>query len=187
MQIPTFETPQQKVTLQELRRDQLILDVGAGGEGIVARLGGKQVCAVDIRMDEIREARIHDPPAQWLVADGRRLCFADNTFDMVTFWFSLGYFRTAENKRESLSEAYRVLQDDGILSIKAAQINCEEERFIFRVLYIFPDGTLSSVGYGVKGGQEQTMKSMKDLIENAGFKCKNCKSHGHWFEIIAGK
>ncbi|MCF2135811.1 MAG: class I SAM-dependent methyltransferase [Candidatus Thorarchaeota archaeon] len=187
MQIPTFEPPQQTVSLEELRGDRLILDVGAGGEGIVARLGRSRVCAVDIRMDEIREARIHDPPSQWLVADGRDLCFADNTFDMVTFWFSLGYFRTAENKTRAIREAYRVLQNGGILSIKAAQITCEEERFIFRVLYTFPDGTLSSVGYGVRGNQEQTMKSMRELIEDTGFECKSCKDHGHWFEIIAVK
>ncbi len=185
--ISTFETPQQTVTLQSLPEHGRILDIGAGGEGIVARLGGRAVCAVDIRMDEIREARIHDPPASWFVADGRSLCFGDTVFEMATFWFSMGYLRDRDNKIRALEETFRVLQQGGTLSIKGARITCDEEKLIIRILYIFPDGTVSSVGYGVRGRQGQTIASMREMIESVGFVCRTHRDHGHWFEIEALK
>jgi 2-polyprenyl-3-methyl-5-hydroxy-6-metoxy-1,4-benzoquinol methylase len=57
----TFEVPTQKIRLDRLPQGEPILDIGGGGEGLVSRIEGARVCAIDIRMDEIREARIHDP------------------------------------------------------------------------------------------------------------------------------
>lgn len=182
-----FSTPEQTIHLSRISDEGIILDIGAGGEGIVARLEGNRVCAADVRLDEIREARIHDPPANWFVTDGRNLCFADSVFDVITFWFSLGYFRTAENKLKALTEAFRVLRNGGKLMVTAAHNDCKEEIFIFRALFIFPDGTPSKVGYGVRGGQNQTADTTVELIKDAGFSVQTIDSHEHWFSVVAVK
>ena len=60
-----YSTPIQEITLKPIQTDGLILDIGGGGEGLVSRIEGAKVCAVDIRMSEIREAQIHAPPSNW--------------------------------------------------------------------------------------------------------------------------
>lgn len=50
-----FETPLQIIELDNISRFNNILDIGAGGEGLAARIGRERVYGVDIRIDEIRE------------------------------------------------------------------------------------------------------------------------------------
>ena len=117
-----YSTQVQEIALRYLETDGLILDIGGGGEGLVSRIMGSKVCAVDIRMSEIREAQIHGPPANWFVGDGQALCFQDDVFDIITLWFSLGYMSDWSVKRSVLEEAYRVLNEGGKLSILASNI-----------------------------------------------------------------
>jgi len=183
----TFEAPMQRIRLDRLPQGEPILDVGAGGEGLVSRIEGARVCAIDIRMDEIREARIHDPPSNWFVGDGRALCFRDSSFQVATLWFSLGYMRDWETKHQVMKEVQRVLKPDGVVSIMASKIVCKEDRFLFRVVYTLPDGTISQTGYGVRGKQDQTLESASRLLEDMGFRLERTQEHEHWFEILAVK
>ena len=68
-----FETPLQEIELRHVRQEGLIIDVGGGGEGLVSRVEASRVCAVDINLNKIREALIHDLESQWLLSDGRTL------------------------------------------------------------------------------------------------------------------
>jgi 2-polyprenyl-3-methyl-5-hydroxy-6-metoxy-1,4-benzoquinol methylase len=52
-----FETPLQIMELDDISKFNRILDIGAGGEGLAARIGKEKVYGVDIRIDEIRELR----------------------------------------------------------------------------------------------------------------------------------
>ncbi len=183
----TFEAPIQKISLNRPPQGEPILDVGGGGEGLVSRIEGVRVCAIDIRMDEIREARIHDPPSNWFVGDGRVLCFRDASFQVATLWFSLGYMRDWETKRQVMKEVQRVLKPEGVMSIMASKIVCKEDRFLFRVVYTLPDGTISQTGYGVRGKQDQTLESASRLLEDVGFRLERTQEHEHWFEILAVK
>ena len=105
-----FETPLQHIELLELPSEDLILDIGGGGEGLASRIGKQRVCSVDFRISEIREAQIHDAPANWFVCDGRALCFVNSSFDYATLWFSLGYMRDDVTKKKVLNEVFRVLK-----------------------------------------------------------------------------
>lgn len=183
----TFEAPIQKIRLGRLPDGEIILDVGGGGEGLVSRIEGARVCAIDIRIDEIREARIHGPPSNWFVGDGSALCFRDSSFQVATLWFSLGYMRDWETKRQVMKEVQRVLKPEGVVSIMASKIVCKEDRFLFRVLYTLPDGTISNTGYGVRGKQNQTLESVSRLLEDMGFGLERTQEHEHWFEILAVK
>ena len=181
----TFEVPTQEIRLNRLPQGENILDVGGGGEGLVSRIEGARVCAIDIRMDEIREARIHDPPSNWFVGDGGALCFRNSSFQVATLWFSLGYMRDWEIKHKVMKEVQRVLKQDGVVSIMASKIVCKEDRFLFRVVYTLPDGTISQTGYGVRGKQDQTLESISRLLEDIGFRLERAQEHEHWFEILA--
>ena len=69
----------------------------------------------------------------------------------------------------------------------ASKIACEEDRFLIRILYTLPDGTISQTGYGVKGKQNQTLESVSRLLKDMGFRLERTQEHEHWFEILAVK
>lgn len=186
-QSSTYTTSIQKIALKQIQTEGLILDVGGGGEGLVSRIGGTKVCAVDIRMSEIREAQIHGPPSNWFVGDGQVLCFQENVFDVVTLWFSLGYMSDWSIKQRVLEEAHRVLGKSGRLSILAIRIQESCERLTFWGHFTFPDGMTSQVGYGVRGGQEQTLGPITELLSDIGFKIRSHEDNNEWFEIQAIK
>lgn len=179
------ETDIQKISLKRLDSEGLILDIGGGGEGLVSRIEGERVCAVDIRMSEIREARIHGAPANWIVGDGEQLSFQDSSFDMVTLWFSLGYMREWSIKRNVLEEVQRVLKKQGTVSIMASKIPGLVDQFVFWALFTLPDGTQSQTGYGVRGNQGQTLERVVDLVDQLDFEVLNYEDHGEWFSLTA--
>lgn len=178
-------SPVQTIYLDDLPKDRLILDIGGGGEGLVSRIGGKRVCAVDYRMSEILEAKIHGPPANWFVADAMSLPFQDRSFDMVTLWFSLGYMTGWTTKERIMAQSFRALKTEGDLSIYAGRIDCREEHFIFNALFILPDGTVSKVGYGVQGNQGQTIDRVCSLLKKVGFDDLQVEDNDWWFKVHA--
>jgi ubiquinone/menaquinone biosynthesis C-methylase UbiE len=184
---PLLETPDQNINLRQLSGKGLILDIGGGGEGLVSRIEGERVCALDIRMSEIREAQIHGHSSNWFVADGANLCFKDEVFDIVTLWFSLGYISDWNTKREVLEAAHRVLKKSGRLSIMASHISGSNERFIFWATFTLPDGTRSKIGYGVKGDQNQTLPRILELVTKVGFSQHLQEDHGEWFKVESRK
>jgi ubiquinone/menaquinone biosynthesis C-methylase UbiE len=182
-----LSSPVQTIHLDDLPKGRLILDIGGGGEGLVSRIGGKCVCAVDYRMSEILEAKIHGPPANWFAADARSLPFRDRSFDMVTLWFSLEYMAGRTTKERIFTESFGALKRGGDLSIYAGRIDCKKERFIFNALFILPDGTVSKVGYGVQGNQGQTIDSVCSLLKKVGFDGLQIEDNDWWFKIHAHK
>lgn len=178
---PVFEPPVQRILLEDIKGEGLILDIGGGGEGLVARLAGSRVCAVDVNIDKIREARIYNEHANWFNCDGASLCFKDASFDVATLWFSLGYMRTWRMKERVLQEVYRVLKDGARLSIWACRIDCEEQGLLLRTDIVFPDGTLSRFGFGVAGQQNQTPDTIMRILDSAGFAIENAREEDYVF------
>lgn len=138
-------------------------------------------------MSEIREAQIHSHSSNWFVADGRYPCFKDEIFDSVTLWFSLGFMSDWSIKRAVLEAAHRVLKKKGKLSIMASRIPDQGDSLIFWATFTFPDGTLSKTGYGVKGGQNQTLPRLLELIADIGFEQHSYEDHGEWFKVESRK
>ncbi len=182
-----FRPPIQKVCLNSIDVGGLILDVGGGGEGLVARIGGDKVCAVDINLDKIREARIHKESANWFNCDGRNLCFKSKVFDMATLWFALGYMRTWQMKESVLREVYRVLKDEALLSIWACRVDCEEAAAIIRTDISFPNGTTSRFGFGLVGQQDQTLETVSMLLESVGFTVERILNQDYVFYVSCKK
>jgi ubiquinone/menaquinone biosynthesis C-methylase UbiE len=181
------ESPMQRILLDKLPKNRRILDIGGGGEGLVSRIGGSMVIAVDYRMSEILEARIHNPPVNWIVSDARHLPFCLKSFDMATLWFSLGYMKDWTIKERALSQVFETLRIDGELSILASRIDCREEHYIFNALFTLPDGTTVKVGYGVHGNQEQTLERVCSLLRKVGFTEIHEEDNNWWFKVRAIK
>jgi len=138
-------------------------------------------------MSEIREAQIHGQSSNWIASDGSTLCFKDQVFDVVTLWFSLGYMSDWNTKQSVLEEAYRVLKINGKLSILAINIPESSDNLIFWATLTLPDGTLSKTGYGVRGGQNQTLPRVVKLVTKTGFIQHQYEDHDDWFKVESRK
>ncbi|MFX1367135.1 MAG: class I SAM-dependent methyltransferase [Promethearchaeota archaeon] len=185
--ISTATTPVQRISLEQIEQAGKILDLGAGGEGLVSRLEGRRVFAVDIELQKIYEARIYPTESQWILADARKLCFRDSTFDVATFWFSLGYFSDVYSKKAALQEVHRSLKRRGFLSILAAKITCSEDRLVFKTLLSFPSGIVSKIAYGLRGNQNQDVETILQLVKDVGYQVTQSKEYEYWFRIEALK
>ncbi len=97
------------ITLSHIHADGWILDLFAGGEGVIGQLMGERVVAIDASRQELEEA-----PAGPLkvVMDARRLQFLDGTFSVATSFF--GFLYMADDDLPAVfAEVYRVLAPGG--------------------------------------------------------------------------
>lgn len=143
-----------------------ILDIGGGGEGIIGRLYGKQVLAIDNCQEELDEAP--DGFAKALM-DATCLSFADGSFDHVTFFFSL-MFMGREERRKALLEAARVLKPGGELHIWDCDIvSAYPQPFCVDVGVQLPGEEVhTTYGIGKREGQDEA--SITRMCEDAGLR-----------------
>lgn len=99
-----------ELCMRPISTDGYILDIGGGGEGIIGRLMGSSVVAIDCREDELIEAP--NGPLK-IVMDARHLTFLDCTFSAATAFFSLMYFDAEVDLRRAFEETFRVLKPGG--------------------------------------------------------------------------
>lgn len=141
-----------------------ILDIGGGGEGIIGRLYGCQVTAIDNRQEELDEA-----PEGFLkrLMDATCLQFSENTFDYATFFYTL-MFMDEETQRKAIQEAFRVIKNGGELYIwDCGIVSAYPEPFCISLEICLPQEHISTTyGVGKLGGQ--SCESIKVLCLDAG-------------------
>jgi ubiquinone/menaquinone biosynthesis C-methylase UbiE len=140
------------VTLEvkDFGSDGLILDIGGGGEGVIGRLKGRQVVAIDLYQDELDEAP--DGP-QKIVMDARKLTFPDGNFDTATAFFSMMYMKTRSDHEKVLREAWRVLKPGGrfyLWDVDISKYSATKKEAYFVPLHYQVGGFKNRTGYGVK-------------------------------------
>lgn len=93
-----------------------ILDVaaGTGTSGMALTRRGADVVACDVSPGMLSVGRLRHPGMEFVVGDGRRLPFADDTFDAVTISFGL---RNIADPEIALAEMLRVTRPGGRLVV----------------------------------------------------------------------
>ncbi|MBY9001428.1 MAG: class I SAM-dependent methyltransferase [Candidatus Heimdallarchaeota archaeon] len=162
-----------------------ILDIGGGGEGIIAQIGRERVTAVDKFQSEIDGAKQKAPEANWILADAQNLDFSDGHFDSATSFFSIMYMSN-KVKKEVFKEIYRVISDEGEFWIWDASISKEKGVFLVKIKVILPDQTVVRTGYGVSS-KIQTVNSIKEMLEEVGFNVEIIESNKQWYFMKAKK
>jgi len=88
-----YTAEKQHVDITKVEIPGRILDIGGGGEGIIARRYGDKVIAIDNRKDELEES----PDAGLkIVMDACELKFLDNSIDNATCFYSLMFIPDVE-------------------------------------------------------------------------------------------
>ena len=103
--------PKQHIVIQEIPQGNVI-DIGGGGEGVIAQIGGAGVVAIDKYISEIHEAREKALDAPWMVADATELPCQSSCFDNATAFFSCMYMPD-DAKENVFRETRRVLKNGG--------------------------------------------------------------------------
>lgn len=181
MIINALVKPKQRIQIQEMPKGSVI-DIGGGGEGIIAQAGGAGVVAIDKHMSEIHEARRKAPDRAWVVADAAELPFRDNCFDNAAAFFSCMYMPNSV-KEDVFEESQRVLKKGGEFWIWDVHMAARSKVFAVRLQVDLHGRTVKTV-YGVKA-KDQSAASICGLLQQAGFETEvitNCK---HWFLISA--
>ena len=67
-----FFTRSQKIIIDSIP-DGSVIDIGGGGEGIIAQIGNERITAIDKNQSEINEAKPNAPKANWILADATNI------------------------------------------------------------------------------------------------------------------
>lgn len=161
-----------------------ILDLGGGGEGVIGRVYGRAVTAIDIRPEELEDA-----PGDFerICMDARSLEFPDGCFDAVTAFYFLMYL-FPEDRGDVFSEAARVLKSGGRMYVwDAAYCSAFPEPHLVE-LSIDASGERIGTTYGVLG--EGMCLSRDDVLSRAaeaGLAPAEARAGGGHFYIVFEK
>lgn len=155
-----------RIEMKSIDAEGFILDIGGGGEGIIGKLNGRDVVAIDLSSEELEET---ENDALKIVMDATDLKFVPSTFAAATSFFTLLYV-DREKQEKVFSEVRRVLRDGGRFLIWDVRIPDEAEGkpfFLVQLEVSLPDEAVTT-GYGVKKSF-QDMDRFKDLAARTGF------------------
>jgi len=164
-----------------------ILDIGGGGEGVIGRLYGERVVAIDRQQSELLETQNE---ALKLVMDAREMSFVPGSFDVITCFFTLMYLPRAE-RLGVLQEARRVLKPGGAMLLWDAEIplwaDGQAEAYVVSLQVELSEASIRT-DYGVRWqGHEQSLSDCLMLAESAGFEVKEANRHGSVFSCSLQK
>lgn len=161
-----------------------ILDIGGGGEGIIGRLYGPQVLAIDNRQEELDEAPDGFEKV-WM--DARHLLFPDAHFEHVTFFYSL-MFMDAETQEQAIAQAVRVLKKGGTLHIWDSEIDrAYPDPFVVDLDIQLPSEQLHTTFGIVSDLSNQTACSIGCLCSKYGLSLEKQHTQGGQFYLMFRK
>jgi len=140
--------PKQLIMIKEIPNGR-ILDIGGGGEGGIAQVGGTRVFAVDKFMSEIREAKDKALNTPWMVADAANLPYQRDCFNNATAFFSCMYM-SEDDKENVFREIRRVLKKGGEFWVWDVNMSPRSRLFATRLRVDFQENRSINTVYGVK-------------------------------------
>ena len=160
-----------------------ILDIGGGGEAVIGQIYKDRVTAIDNCEEELEEAP--DCCSKQLM-DATELLFPDDSFDNVTFFYTLMYM-TTEEQQKSIREAARVLKAGKWMHIWDCDIrSAYPEPFVIDL--DIKSGTLKiHTAYGIVKRDAQSSDSIVHLLENAGLRIESLQEKDGQFHIQCRK
>ena len=157
-----------------------ILDIGGGGEGVIGRVYGPQVTAIDISAEELAEA---PEGFEKLVMDAGDMTFPDASFDHVTAFYSF-LFISKDRHTQVFSEIARVLRPGGELHVWDCEVASAYPEPFTVELDIDANGEPIHTTYGIlEKDCVQTADGFINSCENMGFLLLGKDRHNNQFHL----
>ncbi|MCJ7695310.1 MAG: class I SAM-dependent methyltransferase [Anaerolineaceae bacterium] len=174
--------------IPDFKSEGFVLDIGGGGEGVIGRLKGRDVVAIDNYKQELEDS-VEGPLK--IVMDAKELMFLDETFNTATAFFTMMYIKNTEDQQKVLSEIWRVLKPRGRLHIWDLDLDelpqTDKEFYLVKLRYLvgtFETGT----GYGMRWPTEPHSETYyKQLAEKTGFQLLSAERVKHTFYHLYSK
>jgi len=161
------------------RKPNLSLEVGCGDgyfSEMVSNLS-KKIAAVDVNK-RIADSVLREKNVTFKIADGRKLPFKGNTFDLV---FSVDVVEHIDEDQQFINESLRVLKKNGLLIL----VTPNKQRFSNRILSLLGINRRYPLilGHDFMGEEvihirEYAKNSLLKLINESRFKTKNVEIRG---------
>jgi len=159
-----------------------ILDIGGGGEGVIGKLKGEQVIAIDPSKRELEQAAAG--PLK-IIMDATDMQFLYETFNTVTSFYTLMYIKEVDAHKDVFGEVYRVLTPGGRFLIWDAifppRLDEKKDIVVFRLTLKLSEEEIDAE-YGVlwpEGGRG--VAYYVELAESAGFEAVLQREEGQRF------
>ncbi len=181
----TFE--KQELVLPDFAAEGWILDIGGGGEGVIGRLKGSQVVAIDLYSWGMRRT----PPGPLkLVMDATDLKFLDESFGAVTSFFTLMYM-SPEQQDKAMREAFRVLKPGGKMRIWDVDLpvspDPKKDLAVYPFVFRLPKETVET-GYGTPFPKQQmNLSYYSRMAREVGFTVEEQEVVGSTFRLVLQK
>lgn len=176
--IKDYEMNTQLIDLSEIKLSGRTLDIGGGGEGVIAKHTKGNVIIIDKRADELEET---EDIGIKVVMDATDLKFLDNYFDNITCFYSFMYMSDEAIERVLL-ECRRVLREGGELHIWDTELPSTEDVILVPVEVKFIDDSISTT-YGIRGSGPQKFENIIRLIDKSGMEIVGDSRAGNSFYI----
>lgn len=170
----------QSVDLSALCLEGLVLDVGGGGEGIIAQCKREEIVVIDRKKEELLEAPVDGLK---IVMDAKDMQFLDDTFDTVTSFFTMLYIPGEEDHRGVFEEIYRVLKDGGeflLWDVVMPLRTTKRDIFVVPVKVRLKEKEVETK-YGVLWTKTQDLDYFSRLAKETGFHIKESSEEGEVF------
>lgn len=182
-----FFLEEQQVVIEDFESSGWVLTLGGGGEGIIGRLKGSRVVAIDTDRQELEEAP--EGPLK-IVMDARDLKFLDESFEVVTSFFTLMYVAQSDHL-QIFEEAWHVLVPGGRFLIWGASVPARSDGgkdvLVVPVRVTLPS-TEVETGYGVVWPEEPFgLADHVELAERVGFEVVEQREEGRVFYLSLRK
>ena len=179
-----YAVEKQTIEMNPIVTDGFILDIGGGGEGIIGRLNGRKVLAIDTRIEELEETK---NDSLKIVMDATDLKFLPSSFDVATSFFSLMYIKN-DNHPKVFEEIRRVLKNNGrflIWEVRIPRKHVDKPIFALFLEILLPTAKVET-GYGIGWEHiEQDFEYFKELAKSTGFKILDewCRGEIFYLEL----
>lgn len=161
----------------------LVLDIAAGGSGTGPKVLGKDTVALDVSMEEVKEAIRNDAKAQWVCADARRMPFRDKAFNWAITFFGLMYIRGKDDKEKVLEEGLRVARK--ILLVEPI-IAKHVGDYLIRVHVLNKGETVHRTCFGVSGKNIRQTGLIVKMMTSSGSLIRLEEERNYFIAILRG-